>query len=177
MYFANKATPAQAVLLARICGLTTRLKKAVFWVAALALFSTVCVPLHAWHHRRKQTIKASVRFVAASTLLRSTVGWNKDSYLAEVNFRENTEQLLVRLIDAYPPFAPPLSRRALTAPSGTALRIRRDPVCDIRYGEMLLRAAPGDLLAVTPFRLSYRPPLHPPPASGAILPCYRTVRN
>lgn len=177
VYFAEIDISAPALLPTRKFEFFADLRKHGFRAVVIALISCACMPLHAWHRRRARLIQANVRFIAASTLLRSTVGRNEDSYLAEFSPRGSTDASLIRLIDVYPAFAPPLSRETLTSKSGTGLRLRRDPVCDIRFGDLLLRAAPGDLIAILPVKLVYRPPLDPRPASGAIIPCYRTARN
>lgn len=128
----------------------------------------------AWPHKQGQ--KAQVRFLATSTLVRFIGAWNEDTYLAELQFAPGESPLLVRLIDAYPNEAPPLSRTILTSVSGATFKVRRDTECDSPYGQMILRTAPGDPLAVLPERLGYQPQLQKAPKADAILPCYRTVR-
>lgn len=120
--------------------------------------------------------KAWVRFLANSTLIRSTWAQNEDTYLAQVEFRRDDEKILVRLVDAYPNETVPLSIDMLTADAGTVLRVVRDRRCDRPYGEMSLRTAPGDTMAILLQPLHYRPHLNATPAPDAILPCYRTVR-
>lgn len=128
----------------------------------------------AWPHRKAK--KAQARFLATSTLIRGTWGENEDTYLAQLVLPRQNEAVLVRLVDTYPNEAPPLSYSTLTSNSGTLLRVKRDRGCDRPFGEILLRAAPGDLIAILPERLSYRPPLEYTPANETIVPCYRTVR-
>ena len=143
-------------------------------IAAVALLMTVaCSTASAWRHKHGQRVR--VRFLATSTLIRGTFGQNEDTYLAQVFTRRGDESYLIRLIDAYPNEAPPLSFAALTSDVGTLLRILRDQQCDRAYGEMLLRTAPGDPMAILPERLGYRPPMKRTPAPETILPCYRTV--
>ncbi len=86
------------------------------------------------------------------------------------------ESQLVRLIDEYPNLFPPIPAEILRSQSGTVLRVKRDPQCDRAFGEILLRTAPGDPMAILPERLSYQPVLDWTPASGTILPCYRVLR-
>jgi len=132
-------------------------------------------PLKAWPHKHGH--KVQVRFLATSTLVRGTWAQNEDTYLAELNLSHGTESVLVRLVDAYPNEAPPLSREVLTSQSGTALRVNRDAECDRPFGEMPLRTAPGDPMAILLEPLSYHPPLHWTPATGMILPCYQILRR
>jgi hypothetical protein len=129
----------------------------------------------AWPHRHGQ--KARVRFLATSTLIRGTWGQNEDTYLAQLLLPKQNEAVLVRLVDAYANEWPPLARAALTADAGTVLSVKRDAECDRPFGEMLLRTAPGDPMAILPERLGYRPPLDRTSAAGTVLPCYRVLRR
>lgn len=83
----------------------------------------------------------------------------------------------MRLIDAYSNEFPPLSREVLTSDAGSVLSLKRDAGCDRPFGEVLLRTAPGDPLAILLERLSYRPRLDRTPEAETILPCYRTIRR
>ena len=132
------------------------------------------VTAEAWPHRHGE--KARVRFLATSTLIRGTWGENEDTYLAQLVLPKENEAVLVRLVDTYPNEWPPLPREVLTSDAGTILPVKRDAECDRPFGEILLRAAPGDLIAILPERLDYRPPLEFTPANATIVPCYRTVR-
>lgn len=145
-------------------------------IAALAVLSTLTsVPVGAWPHKQGQKVR--VRFLATSTIIRSTWYWNEDTYLAELSIPRSSESILVRVVDEYPNEAPPLSRGVLTAASGTVLRVKRDTSCERRFGEILLRTAPADPMSILPERLGYQPPLDRTPAPGTVLPCYRTVRR
>lgn len=128
----------------------------------------------AWPHQRGQ--KAKVRFLASSTLVRGTWGLNEDTYLAELRLRQDGESILVRLIDEYPNEVPPLPETVLTSELGTSLRVRRDSQCDSAYAQMLLRAAPGDLIAILPVKLVYQPLLSERMDPNSVLRCYRTLR-
>jgi hypothetical protein len=129
----------------------------------------------AWPHRQWQ--KVQVRFLASSTFYRTTWGFNEDTYLAQLQLPKDNEQVLVRLVDAYPNAFAPLSRATLRSESGTMLAVRRDQECDRPFGEILLRTAPGDPMAILPERLGYQPQLDRTPAPGTILPCYRVLRR
>jgi hypothetical protein len=129
----------------------------------------------AWPRHHGQTVKA--RFLAASTLVRGTWGPNEDTYFVELHFDRHADTPLVRLVDLYPNEAPPISTSILTSPKTTKLNVRRDPACDRPYGEIYLRAAPGDPMAILSERLAYWPKLDHEPEPTAILPCYRTVRR
>lgn len=118
-----------------------------------------------------------VRFLVTSTLLRGTWGLNEDTYLAQVLFPRQNEAVLVRLVDAYPNEWPPLARQIIASESGALLALRRDVGCDRPFGEILLRTAPGDPMAILPEPLSYEPALERTPAPRTILPCYRVLRR
>lgn len=144
-------------------------------ITTLILFIAVSASMAgAWPHKRGH--KVQVRFVATSTLVRGTWGQNEDIYLAELSLSHDTESVLVRLIDAYPNEAPPLSREILMSDSGILLRVRRDSECDRPSAQMLLRTAPGDPMAILLERLEYEAPSDRKPNPERILPCYRTVR-
>jgi hypothetical protein len=143
---------------------------AIFVVIVLAAASA-----GAWPHRQGQ--KARVRFLATSTLIRGTWGQNEDTYLAQLVLPKQNEAVLVRLVDAYPNEWPPLAHKVLTSEAGALLPVCRDQECDRPFGEILLRTAPGDPMAILPERLGYRPPLDRTPAPGTILPCYRVLRQ
>ena len=128
-----------------------------------------------WHHKHEQ--KARVRFLATSTVIHGTLGPNEDTYLARLLFPRQNEAVLVRLVDAYPNEWPPLAREVLRSESGSVLPVRRDAECDRPFGEILLRTAPGDLMAISSQRLSYRPLLGRTPSPGTVLPCYRVLRR
>ena len=144
-------------------------------VTLFAIIAISATMAGAWPHKRGQ--KARVRFPATSTLVRGTWGQNEDTYLAELSLSHDTESALVRLVDAYPNEAPPLSREELTSQPGTVLRVNRDSQCDRPFAQMLLRTAPGDPMAILPERLGYRPPMDRTPEPNELLPCYRTVRR
>lgn len=136
-----------------------------------ALFA---MPAAAWPHRHGQ--KMRVRFLATSTLLRGTWGWNEDTYLAEILLPKQDETVLVRLVDAYSSNWPPLSHKVITS-EGSLLAVRRDAQCDRPFGQILLRTAPGDPLAILPERLGYLPPPDRTPTPETTLPCYRVLRR
>lgn len=143
-------------------------------VSIVAIIAISATTAGAWPHKSGQ--KARVRFVATSTLIRGTWGQNEDTYLAQVLTAHGEEPYLIRLVDAYPNEAPPLSVAKLTSDSGTLLRVQRDPQCDRLYGEILLRTAPGDPMGILLEPLGYRPPMKSAVNSETMIPCYRTVR-
>lgn len=145
-------------------------------IASLVLVVTVfAASVNARPHRR--ALKARVRFKATSTLIRGTWGPNEDTYLAESRFSRADDPVLVRLVDAYANESPPLAREILTSDSGTVLHVMRDPRCDLSFGRMLMRTAPGDPMAILPERLGYQPHLARVPDSDELLPCYRTLQR
>ena len=142
--------------------------------AILLILATTADAALAWPHR--QGIKARVHFWATSTLVRGSWGQNVDIYLAELHLPKQNEAVLVRLIDVYPNFFPPLAHNVLTSATGAVLSVRRDVECDRPFGEILLRTAPGDPLAILPERLGYQPPISQTPTPEAVVPCYRVLR-
>ena len=129
----------------------------------------------AWPHKHGQTVR--VRFLATSTLVRGTFGQNEDTFLAQLLLPKQYEAVLIRLVDAYPNEWPPLAREILASDAGTVLPVERDSKCDRPFGQILLRTAPGDPMAILPERLGYVPPLDRTPAPSTILPCYRVLRR
>lgn len=121
--------------------------------------------------------KAHTRFLATSTCIRGTWGLNLDVYLAEIVPIKGSDPVLVRLIDEYRDLDPPLSVATLTSPTGTTLQVRRDQQCDMPYGRIPLRTAPGDPMAILHERLGYQPQLSKTPDSHEVLPCYRVIRR
>ena len=101
---------------------------------------------------------------------------NQDTYLAQLSFPKQSESVLARLMDVYSNGWPPLSRGTLRSATGTVLRVERDEDWDRPFEEILLRTAPGDLLAILPEQLHYQPLLEETPTPETILPCYKVVR-
>jgi hypothetical protein len=142
-------------------------------IFAIIAFSTNSTG--AWPHKNGQTLR--VRFLATSTLIRGTFGQNEDIYLAQLILPTQGEEVLVRLVDAYPNEWSPFGREVLTSDSGKVLQVRRDFQCDRAFGDMPLRTAPGDFMAFMPEKLVYQPLLPRSPESSEIIPCYRIVRH
>jgi hypothetical protein len=137
----------------------------------------ICTTASVEASHRAKDVKAQVRFLASSWFLRSTFGQNEDQYLVEMSKSPKETPFLAHLVDKYPNEAPPLSQEVLTSKTGTTLRLRRDIECDVPFGQLALRAAPGDLMATQLVALHYQPELQVAPQANAILPCYRTVRR
>ena len=152
-----------------------RLKHRSQIAAVLVIGAMTVATAGAWPHQQRQ--KARVRFLTTSTLIRGTWGPNEDTYLAQLLLPKENEAVLVHLVDAYPNEWPPLSRSVLTSDSRALLAVRRDEQCDRPFGQILLRTAPGDPMAILPERLDYQPQLDRTPAAGTILPCYRVLRR
>ncbi len=148
-------------------------------VAATCLLAALCLSgtLAIGAPRNNGVEKRKVLFLATSSLVRGTWGYDEDTYLAEFVPANDNVGLLIRLIDDHPNFALPLSSDVLTSGTGTVLKVKRDRQCDIPYGAMLLRAAPGDPMAIIPERMTFRPNLNQPVDPATKLACYRVVRN
>jgi hypothetical protein len=121
--------------------------------------------------------KAQVRFPATGAPIRNARHWKDDTYLAELNFPHSNESILIRLIDACPSEAPPISREVFESDAGAVLPVRRDAECDRPFGQILLRTAPGDPMAILPVKLEYQPLLSETIGPNSVLRCYRTVRR
>lgn len=146
-----------------------RIRRACAIVVLLTGYSTFAGAASRIHPK-----KARVRFIATSSLYRTTWGMNEDIYLGELTFtkREN-EQVFARVINQYSNWEPPIPAAVLKSESGMPLYLLRDANCDVPYAQMPLRTAPGDPMAVMQERLSYQPRLKNAPAPGDVLPCYR----
>jgi hypothetical protein len=121
--------------------------------------------------------KAHVRFLATSTVVRGTWGYNQDIFLAELQPARHGELQLVRLIDEYPNCYPPLATEVLKSKYGTVFKVRRDSQCDLPFGKIQLRTTPGDPMAILNERLGYQPEMDRTPEARTPVPCYRTVRQ
>lgn len=126
-------------------------------------------------------IKVTVQFLAESTAVRSSWARSQYIYLVEVVSHRDYGKagaMLARLIDEFPPSDTSESSSAMQLVfSGATMRIIRDASCDIAYGKMPLRTAPGDPLAILPEPLGYQPKLPRAMAEDEIVPCYRIVRQ
>jgi hypothetical protein len=136
-------------------------------IRCLAATSLFILALSASALKRSRDLKVRVRFLA----------YNQDTYLAELIPSGGNEEALVRLVDEYFNAAPPISHEALTSSTGTIFKVRRDAQCDLPYMDILLRTRPGDPMAILPERLGYEPTVNNGPNPGAIIPCYRAVRQ
>jgi len=152
-----------------------RLKAQSRIATILLIIAMTAGTAEAWPHHHGHRVH--VRFLATSTVIRSTWFWNEDTYLAELNFPRSNESVLVRLIDAYPSEAPPLARQVLQSDAGTVMAVKRDVECDRPFGEILLRTTPGDPMAILPERMVYQPQMGHVPGQQTILPCYRVMRH
>jgi len=152
-----------------------RTKSASQVITFLALAVMIMDTASAWPHHRGE--KARVHFLATSTLIRGSWGQNQDTYLAQLYLPKRKDALLMRLKDTYPNEWAPLAREVLKSDTSTALFVQRDAECDRPFGEIVLRTAPGDPMALLPERLGYQPMLERIPTPGTILPCYQVVRR
>jgi len=144
-------------------------------MSMVAVLIMIATSVGASPHER--ALKAHLRFLATSTLIRNTWGRNEDIYLAELTLPSQPTPVLVRLIDNYPSEFPSLPTQTLASQVGTKLSVRRDAQCDIPFGRFLLRTVPGDPMAILPERLGYEPRLTRTPDAAEVLPCYRLMRQ
>lgn len=128
--------------------------------------------------RSDKPIKIEVQFLADSTIVRSSYGENEDVYLVKLTAeRGGSEAVFARLIDRYPPSGVSIPSEVLASEQQTRFEVHRDRHCDIAYRDFVLRARPGDPLAILPERLGFKPELSPPISPTDVLPCYRVVRK
>lgn len=137
----------------------------------------VGVPLALAKHPDK-SVKAEVRLLADSTIIRSSYGANEDVFLVELPLeRDESEVVLARLIDRYPPSGAPISPEVLTTEQPITLQVHRDRRCDVAYRDMVLRTRPGDPFALLPKKLVFEPALSPPVDPTSVLPCHRIIHK
>lgn len=152
---------------------SSRKKSLIVCVVILTLASVQAVKAREGIH----TVKARVRFLATSWVIRGTWGHNEDKYLAEIALTPSDAPSLAYLIDNYRNEEPPLSFDVLTAQKGTVLRLRQDSVCNIPIEQIAFRTAPGDPMAILPGRLGYHPVITQLTKTGTVIPCYRIARK
>lgn len=151
------------------------LRRVILWAAVVSVAAFLS-PRGLEGSSRPHPIVARVRFLATSTSVRGVYSArNQDVYLADMTSRDYDG--LVRIVDDYPQYRPPISAAILTSREGTKLHLLRDRSCDVAYAEMPLRTAPGDPTATLPVKLTYRPTLPEAVQPEEILPCYRIVRR
>lgn len=144
------------------------------WLGSIVFLALVTMPMAS--AKSPKYIHAKVRFLATSTSTHSSSGENHDVYLIEITAPGESNPELARLEDVYPHYRDALSGAVLKSPDGAKLKIIRDRSCDVAFGSMPLRTAPGDPTAILPERLGYRPSLAELPNTDEVLPCFKTVR-
>lgn len=148
---------------------------ALFFCCNFLLASAHAFP---FHHKHAPRLKAHVRFLATGELIRVALGLSHDEYLVSVAIASHTDQKQVaRLVDDYINFAPPIPQNVQNAANDTTFELVRDSSCDLPYLAMMLRSAPGDLIAIYPAPMHYTPVLDEAIAPSTVIPCYRTVRK
>lgn len=144
------------------------------WLGSITLLALITPPMAS--ARLPKHIPAQVRFLATSTSTRSSFGENYDVYLIEIKRPDGRVSKFARLEDIYPPYQSALPQTILKSSGWVPLKVKRDRGCDVAYGEMPLRTAPGDPAAILPERLGYHPRLTKLPDANAVLPCFRVVQ-
>jgi hypothetical protein len=118
-----------------------------------------------------------VKFVATSTVIRSDSSGNQDVYLVELNKKPNEAPFLAKLVDEYPGYGSAIPRRLLVSNQRFLFKVRRDPECDVRYADMLKRAAPGDRMAIYPLPMTFAPNNDLNVGPDFIVQCFRLVHR
>lgn len=122
--------------------------------------------------------RVKVRFLATSTSVRTGEGESEDVYLVEISLSDRHDEVaLARLIDTFPSYRTAISPEILRSATTTVMRLRQDHNCDVHFGDMPLRTAPSDPMAILPERLGYDPPLSERIAPTQLIACYRIVRR
>jgi hypothetical protein len=159
-------------------GVAAVVSMVVRWCGILTLTAAMLPPLAAARAARLHPLVMRVHFLANSVSVRSGYYESEDVYLAEVLLAKRRDPaVLARLVDDYAPYLGPMRPEILRAAHHTKLRLLRDSSCDIAFGDMPLRTEPGDMLAILPIQLEYRPQLPEVVRPEQILPCYRIVRH
>ena len=143
-------------------------------LGSIVLLALIATPLAS--AKSPKYMRAHVRFLATSTSTRSSIGENYDVYLIKIKTADGPGPEFARLEDIYPPYQTALPEAILRSSGWVQLKVKRDRNCDVAFGEMPLRTAPGDPSAILNERLGYRPHLTEPPGAAQVLPCFRTVR-
>jgi hypothetical protein len=126
----------------------------------------------------RRAIKTGVRYLATSTSFHSGVSESEDVYLVQINLLgSGGEVASARLVDEYPPYRAAIPSAILESAAGGKLMLRRDRGCDITFGWMPMRTAPGDPTAVIAEPLEDSPPVPRQVSDNELLPYYRTVRS
>lgn len=149
------------------------------WTACLfaAILLGGCVSAKAIRPNNR-ILRARVRFLATSSSIHSSWAGNQDVYLARIEFQGKAEGIsLALLVDEYPSYGIGIPSDVLTSQSTQSFRLRRDRSCDVAYGLLPLRTAPGDPFAILPEPLKFQPRLGQPVDAATVLPCYRTVHK
>ena len=122
-------------------------------------FALFCITFALHGKTLAKPAKYFVRFIASSTLVRAAWGGNQDVYLVELKNRPDDTPFLVKLVDEYPGYESAIPRSLLVSDGTSRIKVRRDPECDVRYGDMPKRASPGDPAAVYPVPMTFSPRL------------------
>lgn len=144
------------------------------WLGSIVCLALITVPSATAKSRK--CVWARVRFLATSTITRNSFGENHDVYLIEIDGQDESGATLARLEDIYPPYRNALPETILKSSRWGRLKIIRDQSCDVAFGAMPLRTAPGDPIAILPKRLGFHPHMAKAPDPNDVLPCYRTAR-
>ena len=144
------------------------------WLGSIALLSLMTTSIAS--AKSPKYIRAQVHFLATSTSTRSSFGDNYDNYLIAIKTVDGSGPELARLEDIYPPYQSALPEKILKSSGSVKLKVKRDRSCDVAYGDMPLRTAPGDPAAILPERLGYHPLLAKVPDAKVVLSCFRVVR-
>jgi hypothetical protein len=143
----------------------------------MCLIAALCCPGSLLGLVGDKPAKFFVRFIATSTVIRSDSSGNQDVYLVELNKKPNETPFLAKLVDEYPSYGSAIPRRLLISKERSLAKVKRDPECDVRYADMLKRAAPGDPMAIYPSPMTYIPGSELNVSPDLVVQCFRLVRR
>ena len=143
------------------------------WWSALLVVGTACgaagaVKPSAFGNQSKP-MRASVRILAVSSSSRQNFAGNQEIYLADVQVKNGDHQF-ARLVDQYPGFGLPIRRSLLRDRTVFAMKVTREPECDVPGSKVYLR--PGE---ANVFDGSVRDTLMS--QAAVAVPCFKTLHQ
>lgn len=148
-------------------------------IAFAALLPLLCAASSQGKTEKIRPEKVNVTLVARSTASHISWGKSQDVYLAQMTDVATVGAVpsWIKLVDEYPGMVGPLVRGVSNEPKELSLRVVRDTQCDVPLGQIPLRTAPGDSMAIMEMRLGYTPTRSDMPTATDLIPCYRTYKR
>lgn len=118
---------------------------------------------------QSKPMKATVRILAVSSSSRQTFAGNQEIYLADVQLKGGAHQF-ARLVDQYPGFGLPIRRTLLRDQTVLAMKVTREPECDVAGTQVYMQAGSDDI-----FDGSVRDSLTS--HASVAIPCFKTLHQ